>query len=262
MIRHQVWIAMMFGLLTPALPELRPRTPIVIQVEDQSGAKVPKARIEVNSAEGFFVVACRDADENGKAEFGLPAGNFLFSVESPGFCPQKGSLEVLDRQPRTITTKLKLDACPGPCEPACVSVMDASPQLRVKVTVEDQSGARIPGAAVQVHRKSKRIVEVRADCSGEATVFLNSGKYTIFARAPGFMNYAQAVDFTGDADQSIRAVLRVADIGSGFPINASDILEPQRAVPEGILIAPVPLLTVTVPAHKLRHSLVRHRAAT
>lgn len=256
MIHRQVWIAIIFGLLTPALSQQNLKTPIVIQVLDETGARIPKAQIEVNTSEGFTIL-CSDADDDGKAKLDLPVGNFLLSVRSQGFCPQKRSLEVPDQQPQTITAKLRVDACPGPCEPVCVAVSPISPRP-VEVIVEDQSGARIPGATIQVRTSDRTTAEAHADCSGQSTLWLDPGKYTVLLRAPGFRNYSQIVDLAKDSPQVIKAVLKIADMGSGYPLNELNVLEPQRAVLDDPSIHSVPLSTVPVPAHKLHLSIFHH----
>lgn len=257
--RHLVWASLIVSLIVPAFSQKIPKTPILIRVEDQTGAKIPKAQVEVSTSDGNSVY-CDFADDDGKAKLNLPTGKYLWSVHMQGFCPQKASFELLDEQPREITARMKWDTCPGPCEPACVTVIAASTQSRLEVTVEDQSGARVPGAMVQVHANSSRIAEVRTDCSGKAALFLNSGKYTILVRGHGFTNYSDEMVFERGVDQAIRAVLKVGQSGSGFPVNTANILEPQRAVADNVSIKYVLLATVPVPAHKLRPWFCHHRA--
>lgn len=264
MIRCQAWIALILLLVTPASPQQTSNIHITVQVVDQTGANVPKAQLEVSTSEGGALMST-EADVNGKADFELPIGSFDLVIESQGFCPQKRSLKVLGQPIRPITAELKLDACPGPCQAFCITVLGAAPPTPsssppgLKAVVEDQSGVRIPLTVIEVWtEKNTLMFSMFTNKWGEATLPLVPGRYRLSASARGFKTSSQVVDYTTDADQSIRVVLAVANQCAGcLSVEREEEIEFERAVPEAS-IAPEPLQRLFLPGHKLRMR-ERHR---
>ena len=135
---------------------------------------------------------------------------------------------------------------------AVVSAQTTPPTV-LKMQVEDPTGARIPGASIQVRSKTdQQIAELRANSWGEAVVSLDPDQYTLLVRASGFRSYSQVVSVTSHTDQAIKVVLAVGNQCAGcLSIYREMEIELERAVPESS-IAPEPLQSVCPPGHKLR----------
>lgn len=70
---------------------------------------------------------------------------------------------------------------------AVTPAQTATSSAEIKVTVVDQSGARIPGSEVVFKHDSKMVVSHTGE-DGAVTVTLPSGQYAVTMRARGFMN--------------------------------------------------------------------------
>jgi len=79
-------------------------TPVTVVVTDASGAAVPGAEIRVTpgSPAGDKLIA----DEQGRAQLGMPAGEYKLHVSAEGFMPMEQALEVADKA-ETVTVALK-----------------------------------------------------------------------------------------------------------------------------------------------------------
>jgi hypothetical protein len=259
MIPRQTWIVLAFALQAAAFPQETAKSKIVVQVVDQTGARIPQALIEVSTPAGGSLFSTK-ADAEGKADFNLPVGDFALVVRMQAFCPQKRSLKIVGRPLETITTELRVDSCPGRCQAGCVTVIsdqvstDRPKQRTLTVEVKDRSGALIPGAIVVVRtEKNTPFIEMRTDPLGKAVLPVDPGKYVAFVTERGFMSFSQNVDLTSASDQSIVAVLSVGQSCSGgCPVSSTaEEIEFQHPVPARTIPA-LALEMLTLPEHKLR----------
>jgi hypothetical protein len=86
-------------------------TPVTVVVTDSSGAAVPGAEIRVTpgSPSGDRLIT----DEHGRAELGMPAGDYKLEVAAQGFSTANQALTVTDKA-QTLTVVLAVGASGGP----------------------------------------------------------------------------------------------------------------------------------------------------
>jgi hypothetical protein len=96
------------------------------------------------------------------------------------------------------------------------------------------------------------MAETTTDAAGQAVVGIEHDDCTVWVRALGFQSFRYKVDPHLKNIHTIAAVLRLGDIGSGYPLNVERIIQPERQ----ILNASIPdqeLESLTnLPTHLLR----------
>jgi len=185
-------------------------------VTDVSGASVPKALIEVGAAPAGAPLAI-EADRFGKGEFELPMGSYRLLVKSPGFCPYKSSVEVLQQQTQIVTAKLQVDSCPGPCQASCIAVYPdpaiqttQSPLRHIILKVNDSTGAPIRGARIQIdHSSGGAGDDATTGRDGEAALNLTPGPHVLAISARLFKLLTQQVEVRDAPNQEILAVMEM-----------------------------------------------------
>ena len=181
-----------------------------------SGASVPKALIEVGAAPAGAPLAI-EADRFGKGEFELPMGSYRLLVKSPGFCPYKSSVEVLQQQTQIVTAKLQVDSCPGPCQASCIAVYPdpaiqttQSPLRHIILKVNDSTGAPIRGARIQIdHSSGGAGDDATTGRDGEAALNLTPGPHVLAISARLFKLLTQQVEVRDAPNQEILAVMEM-----------------------------------------------------
>jgi Carboxypeptidase regulatory-like domain len=112
-----------------------------------------------------------------------------------------------------------------------VSLLGQQPETRaVEVVVSDQSGAGISQAQIEVlPRPEDSPQRVKTDDKGRASLRLMAGEYAFSISAQGFRTSAQALtvsnrDGAGEANQSVKVILKIAATGSPTIIYPPDSL--------------------------------------
>ena len=134
-------------------------------------------------------------------------------------------------------------------------------QNSLNVTVQDKAGARVPNATVQLRADAaKPLIEIRADAEGVALISLVSGTYTVSVFAAGFKGWRTTIELAHNSKLSLTADLSVGDIGSGYPVNDTKVIQTERQVVDAsIPFEPLRSLT-NLPAHKMRRPKWPHHA--
>jgi len=128
-------------------------------------------------------------------------------------------------------------------------------QGTLRIQVQDQTGARIPGARIEVRSEAKQsVLHTQVDKSGKAVLSLDPAIYSVKVMAPGFAGWLQnAVKLEPGNDQMIKVELKVA-MYSGPVVVVDDLIEFEYRVPDAS-IAFEPLQLLETPSRKL---LLRH----
>ncbi len=99
-------VALMWGLASP-LRAQNPEGDLAGTVEDATGARIPRARIEVRSSSTGYE---RSATSNGRGAFRLDylqPGAYRVVVSAPGFAPAQSDVSVAVNSTRDITVRLQ-----------------------------------------------------------------------------------------------------------------------------------------------------------
>jgi hypothetical protein len=123
-------------------------TPVTVVVTDPSGAAVPGAEIRVTpgSPAGDKLIA----DEQGRAQLGMPVGNYKLHVAAQGFATVEQTIAVAD-QPQTVTVTLVPGAPSSgiPVNPGASPMQPSAVPLETTVEKPHEAGAgEQPAAAV------------------------------------------------------------------------------------------------------------------
>ncbi len=125
------------------------------------------------------------------------------------------------------------------------------------VSVEDRSGAKVPGAWIRIDPKdSGHFSEIQADRTGEAIVPLQPGTYTVSVIAMGFKKWSKGVTIEPGKKQRINPQLDIGDVGWGPVIEEEKTIPLERSLP----LAEIKYLlleTAALPSHKLRQQYPR-----
>ena len=121
MFTRKTWIAVAFVSLNAVFAQQTPKTHVTVQVTDVSGARVPRATVEVTPS-AIAQTLRFEADWKGEAGFELPPGGYRLLVKSQGFCPYKQSFSFQNHANQLIEAKLQIDSCPGPCGGHCIEI--------------------------------------------------------------------------------------------------------------------------------------------
>lgn len=88
-----------------------PTTPVVLIVNDQTGASVPAAEVHIQSIGRNLAT-----DGDGKLSLEVPPGGYDLTIKKAGFATLTTHIEVHDGKAQTVTVVLNVQACPpGPC---------------------------------------------------------------------------------------------------------------------------------------------------
>jgi hypothetical protein len=128
-------------------------------------------------------------------------------------------------------------------------------QVPLTVTVNDQSGAIIPQAQVQVKAAvTGSISRQQADRAGQASFLLDPGPYVLTINSQGFRTSVSQADLQSEG-KSFTAVLAIATCGPcvevlpGPPMIETETAEVVPSIP----FEPIQLLS-TLPARRFKHS--------
>lgn len=112
--RDFLWLGIAMAFYLPGTPQTAPGTAkIVIEVEDQSGAVVAGATVEV-SPRPEDVPAELTTDSDGTARLVLPLGDYDLTVTKPGFAKFQKHIEIRDTAPQTVPVQIRVGTAGGP----------------------------------------------------------------------------------------------------------------------------------------------------
>jgi len=126
------------------------------------------------------------ADRRGIADLHLKPGEYQYRIAYPAFCPKSGTTTIDPIWPQEIRAKLDVRACPGSCEPSCVTPIGVEPSgYPVAIKVIDSMGTLVSGAVVEIDY-SPSLGVVKTDNNGRAAFGLPIGTHSVTVSAPGF----------------------------------------------------------------------------
>jgi len=128
---------------------------------------------------------------------------------------------------------------------------DVSVYSKISFQVMNQSGAFIPHAQITIVDLARgSINQTGADDSGRMWFMCPQGRQLkITITAPGFRSYAET--FKVESDVAKHVTLKIGDVGSGYPINADEQMQPEH-VPLSVEIPQPPLELLPVPSRRFR----------
>lgn len=242
------------------------KTLIQMQVDDGSGAALPKARIEFNPLASASSGMSAETDNEGKAGLNLPAGRYQVLVSSQSFCPHRWNVEI----PNLQRVRFAFDLRVGPCHVSTVEVIGApetgqpespgpaSETTLQEVVVTDGAGALVANAIVQARCPDSRLAtETIADAAGKALVAVGTGDCTVAVLATGFNAWSAKIN-SREMRRTVTAVLSIANQCAGcLTVGPAEELEFEHFVPEGSIPA-IPMESLALSAQKRR--VARRRA--
>jgi hypothetical protein len=240
--------AFLIALAPIARAQQNSQSLVTVQVTDLSGAPIPGAQVE--AAPLCTVPLVGQTDNLGKISFNLEPGPWdtRLTVASPGFCPEKKTIRVLDQPTQAIPVELELGGCPTKCTPICVTVESTGApkpaQGRIDVLVTDTTGAVFPGARVEVDPLLPMPGPVlKADSKGRASLDLPGGIHALTVTGPGFYPWTDQIDVSGATNQIIEAVLQAEPICDPVVVSwfAPDM---PLGIPEPVFLPARPMLNL------------------
>lgn len=192
------------------------RSHVAIHATDQTGAVVPKARVEVTATDRMLA-AVGKTDSEGSTSLDLPVGAYELMVVSRGFYFAKQRFNVAYTPRQSVHAILQVDACPGPGHPACIAVTPSSstPQpesaaKRVQATVQDLTGEPISGAQIEALSKGSRIRETTmTDEAGVGKLTLRPGIYIFSVRQQLFRTWSRQMEIGAAAEKQIKVKMDI-----------------------------------------------------
>jgi hypothetical protein len=140
---------------------------------------------------------------------------------------------------------------------ACQVEAQQNATVRLTVDLQDQTGARIPGASLTaIDTATGASLRATADATGQAIVHLAPGIYDVTARANGFDPLKQRT-MRLDADQEWDFTLRVSSYGDPIIFNGPLVTGPLALDPEHQTVSAdiqaEPVQQLALPARPLHH---------
>jgi len=206
-----------------------------VTVENESGAPVDNATVEISSEDGGVLSGIFGDDvenpgavgPNGRVTAELANGNYSLEATADGYLPAAGNVSVNGTDTNitltlvaaplvTPTTQTTLpgnvtppgNATRAPDRPAVNGTpFDEEAQYALNITVEDASGSPVENASVQVSDQGGLLSGIfgggqdagTVNSEGAVSVELSNGSYTVAASADGFADAERNVEVDGSA---------------------------------------------------------------
>ena len=104
--------------------------------------------------------------------------------------------------------------------------------------VVDPDGRTVANAEVFISGSTAAPLRVRTDAQGKFDlVYLDAGRYTIVASAPGLVSDAQSIDLTG-TPATVEIKLRLSALNETLIVSASQIDQPLSRTPDSVTVIP------------------------
>jgi Carboxypeptidase regulatory-like domain len=114
-------LVLIASIPTLATPQEPSGLGLTVVVTDLTGARVPNAGVNIEPGNGTSTTSWK-ARQDGVANLSLKPGSYRLTVNSPGFCPEKRTVDFLDQTNLSITVQLSIGGCPSKCTPSCIEV--------------------------------------------------------------------------------------------------------------------------------------------
>ena len=138
---------------------------------------------------------------------------------------------------------------------------------QIVITVIDESGARVPGAQIGIIQlpsvvpnndwlpqalHTSKLVSIRVNGSGEATVGLAKGSYAVEVDASGFKHYFERIVVGNQSNKAIQARLIIDPDTARGDCMACTIVIPLEPMSLNTVIPLEPLQTITLKPARVR----------
>ena len=135
---------------------------------------------------------------------------------------------------------------------ACLLFAQTTSQSVLKIRVQDAAMAFISNARIQIHSASSAMREIHADESGQGTLRLDLGEYSISVSALGFEAWKGIANITAGSDRSITVELMLGGTCSPcLTVSAPEEMQFEHFAP--LVELPIsPMEPLVLPAHHLR----------